>query len=187
MKFQSNLLVEHEEVLNQYREQCLYKIEKISNIIHQKLSSGSCLYVFGNGGSAADADHLCAELVVRFEKERVGYNVKNLASSNTIITAAGNDYGFDNIFSKQLQSLSRPGDIGMAITTSGKSKNILRALEYCSKNNVETIVLTGKGGEYLKDIANYVMAVPSSRTAIIQQFHILSIHLLCEIIDEISQ
>ena len=186
MLSQSTIIDEHKEVLCGFEKECLEDIKDIAMLVHRHLMDDKCLFVFGNGGSAADADHLCAEMVVRFEKERKGYNVRNLACSNSIVTAAGNDYGFESIFSKQLESLSKPGDICLALSTSGKSSNVVNGLEYCLDNQVKTVLFTGTHGKALRKKYDKVLAIPSKRTAIIQQFHTLSIHLLCEMIDNLK-
>ncbi len=186
MNNKMTIIEEHEKVLAQFKKEKINGITKIAEIISRQLREGKKMYIFGNGGSAADADHLCAELVIRFEKERKGFNVRNLASSCAVITAAGNDYGFGEIYRKQLHALSDEGDIAMGITTSGRSENVINGLRYAKNKGLKTILLTGEGGKYLNNEIEYVLAIPSTRTAVIQQFHIMSIHLICEMIDSSS-
>ncbi len=136
----------------------------------------------GNGGSAADSQHLAAEFVSRFEFDRPGLPAFALCADTSILTSIGNDYGFDMLFSRQLQVHATKADIFVGITTSGRSMNILKAFEECKRLGVVTIALCGQGGN-LEDIADYVLRVPSSETARIQECHILIGHILCAIVE----
>jgi D-sedoheptulose 7-phosphate isomerase len=139
---------------------------------------GNKVIFAGNGGSAADAQHLAAEFVSRFEFDRPGLPSLSLATDTSMITAIGNDYGYDKLFRRQLEAQSRPGDIFVGITTSGRSKNILAAFEVCKALQVTSVALCGSGGE-LEDKADIVLRAPSGHTPRIQECHILMGHALC--------
>ena len=139
---------------------------------------GNKVIFAGNGGSAADAQHLAAEFVSRFEFDRPGLPSISLATDTSMITAIGNDYGYENLFKRQLQAQARPGDIFVGITTSGRSKNVLAAFEACKGLQVTSVALCGTGGE-LEGQADIVLRVPSAHTPRIQECHILLGHALC--------
>ena len=149
------------------------------------LSNGKILSC-GNGGSAADAQHFAAELVGRFEMERQGLAAIALSTDSSIMTAISNDYGFKAVFDKQVRALGQPGDILLAISTSGNSANVVEAINAAHDNELRVIALTGKGGgeiaELLRD-TDIHLCVPSERTARIQEVHLLTIHCLCDGID----
>ena len=141
------------------------------------------LLVCGNGGSAADAQHLASEWVCRYKGDRRPLGAVALTTDTSALTAIGNDYGFEEIFSRQVKALGAPGDVFIGITTSGKSKNILAALRTARTMKLATIVLTGEGGSALEGGADIVIAVPSLETARIQELHELIIHAWCEYVD----
>lgn len=140
----------------------------------------------GNGGSAADAQHFAAELVGRFEMERQGLAAIALTTDTSIMTAVANDYGFKAIFERQVRALGQPGDVLLAISTSGNSPNVIEAIQAAQDNDLRVVALTGKGGgqigEMLRD-ADIHICVPSDRTARIQEVHLLTLHCLCDGID----
>jgi len=144
----------------------------------QAFERGNKVIFAGNGGSAADAQHLAAEFVSRFEFDRPGLPSLSLATDTSMITAIGNDYGYDKLFRRQLEAQARPGDIFVGITTSGRSKNILAAFEVCKGLGVSSVALCGQGGN-LEDKADVVLRVPSIHTPRIQECHILIGHALC--------
>ena len=149
------------------------------------LANGKIL-ACGNGGSAGDAQHFVAELVGRFERERQSLAAVALSTDTSILTAVGNDYGFDVVFDKQVRALGQAGDILLAISTSGNSANVIKAIEAAHDNDLRVVALTGKGGgrigEMLRD-GDIHLCVPAERTARIQETHILAIHCLCDGID----
>jgi phosphoheptose isomerase len=159
-------------------------VAKAADIIEQSLRGGNKLLVCGNGGSAADASHFATELVVRFAKERPAYPAICLASDGGILTAAGNDYGFDEIFARQVLALGVPGDVLICLTTSGKSKNMVRALEEGKAHGLKTIAFLGRDGGSTVGIADLDVLVKSDSTARVQEAHHLLIHVLCEIIED---
>lgn len=147
------------------------------------IAQGRKLLVCGNGGSAADAQHLAAEWVCRYKDDREPLPAVALTTDTSALTAIGNDYGFENIFSRQVRAIGISGDVLVAITTSGISKNILAALREARSRGLKTIVLTGEKGKSLEGGADVVIAVPSSETARIQEVHELIIHAWCECLD----
>ena len=150
------------------------------------LSNGNRILACGNGGSAADCQHFAAELIGRFERERLPLPAIALSTDSSILTAIGNDYGFNEIFSKQVQALGQPGDVLLAISTSGNSANVVAAVEAALEREMRVVALTGKGGGVLGELlteADVHVCVPHKRTARIQEIHLLVIHCLCDGID----
>ena len=152
-------------------------------LIAQALAQGGRIFFCGNGGSAADSQHLAAEFTGRFLKERRSLAAMTLTANTSTLTAIGNDYSFDEVFSRQLEGLARAGDVIVAISTSGNSPNILRAIELARRMDVKTIALTGKSGGKLATAAEYCIRIPSSETPRIQESHILTGHILMEIVE----
>lgn len=146
-------------------------------------ASGGCLFVCGNGGSAADAQHFAAELTGRFERERRGYPAVALTTDTSALTAIGNDFGFESIFSRQLHALGQPGDLLIAISTSGQSPNIVQAVELARTQRIQTVGLLGRNGGHLAGMVDLALIVAAERTARIQEAHILILHLLCELFE----
>ena len=147
------------------------------------IESGGKVIFCGNGGSASDGEHLCAELVGRYLRKRKAYPAIALTSNSSLITALGNDYGFENIFYRQLDSIGKRGDILFAITTSGKSKNILKILELAKKKGIKIILLTSIKAKKLKKKVDLLIPVPSKRVDRIQEMHIGIGHIICEAVE----
>ncbi len=150
------------------------------------ITSGGKVLACGNGGSAGDAQHFAAEFVGRFERERPGLPAISLSTDTSILTAVGNDYAFDQVFSKQVQALGHPGDVLLAISTSGNSTNVLAAIEAAHEQEMVVIALTGKGGGKMAKALNETdvhICVPHQRTARIQEVHLLAIHCICDAVD----
>lgn len=145
--------------------------------------NGGRLYIAGNGGSAADAQHLAAEFVVRLGRDRPSLPAEAMTVDTSILTAIGNDYGYDHVFARQVAGKMRSNDFFLGITTSGQSPNILRALEQCRQMGIATIVFTGKGGGAAKALADYCITVPGTETGTIQELHIVLAHTLCECVE----
>jgi phosphoheptose isomerase len=141
------------------------------------------LLAFGNGGSAADAQHLAAELVVRFERERRALPAVALTADTSVLTAAGNDYGFERLFERQIEALGRPGDVALGISTSGSSPNVLAALKTARVLGLRTIALTGRDGGPVGRTAEIHVNVPSPSTARVQEVHRTLLHVLCDLIE----
>jgi D-sedoheptulose 7-phosphate isomerase len=148
------------------------------------LRSGNKILFFGNGGSAADAQHLAAELSGRFLKERKSLSGWALTTNSSVLTAIGNDYSFDEVFARQVQGIGNPDDVAFAITTSGNSPNVLRAADVARDMKLVTVGLTGRTGGKLRSVADHCICIPSDQTPRIQEAHILTGHILCELIEE---
>jgi D-sedoheptulose 7-phosphate isomerase len=163
---------------------CGQMIAEAARLITLCLQSGGKLLFFGNGGSAADAQHLAAEFVGRFVRERIGLPAIALTTDSSILTAVGNDYGFEQIFARQIQALARPSDVAVAISTSGNSPNVLEGVKAARKAEVKTIGLSGKDGGVLAEEVDIAITIVSKSTARIQECHIAVGHLLCELAEE---
>ena len=174
---------EHRKVLSSL-EKYISLIEKIASLCISSLKKGGKIVFCGNGGSAADSQHLAAELVGRFLKEKKPLPSLALSTNTSILTAVGNDYGFEYTFSKQIEALLTPKDILIAISTSGNSKNVIEAVKKAKELKVKTIGLLGKGGGKLKKIVDLPLVIESNNTARVQEMHILVGHILCRLIEE---
>ena len=159
-------------------------LEKIGSLFVSAYRSGNKIIAFGNGGSAGDAQHLVAELVVRFEKNRKALPALALTTNTSNLTAIGNDFSYEDIFSRQVEAFAQPGDIIVGISTSGKSSNVLKALELARKQKAVTVGFTGGSGGMMKDNTDACFIAPSPVTARIQECHILAVHILCSIVEE---
>ncbi len=160
-------------------------IARAAKTLASCLASGHKILIFGNGGSAADSQHIAAEFVNRFALERPPLAAMALTTDTSILTAVGNDYGFDLVFEKQVRALGRPGDLAWGISTSGNSPNVLLAMETAQEMGVMTLAFTGCGGGKLKDLADTAFVVDSDSTPRVQETHILMAHILCELVEEI--
>ena len=174
---------EHAAVLLATREALEPHFFKLLATCVNCLNAGGKLMFFGNGGSASDAQHLATELTVRYKKNRRALAALALTTDTSALTAIGNDFGFDELFSRQIEALGKPGDVAIAITTSGKSPNILKALVQGRRLGLVTVALGGKGGGDLHDLADLLLIVPSDTTARIQEMHILLGQMLCGAIE----
>jgi len=154
------------------------------DLIYSSLASGGQLLVAGNGGSAADAQHIAAELTGRFFLERRPFRALALHANTSSLTAVGNDYGYDQIFARELTAHARPGDVLLAISTSGNSPNILRAIEAARQNKVAVIGLTGEAGGQMRAACDLCLRVPTKSTPRIQEMHITIGHAICELLEE---
>jgi len=159
------------------------QMAQAADVIDQCLRAGNKLLVCGNGGSAADGSHFATELVVRFAKERRALPAICLTSDSGILTAAGNDYGFDEIFARQVAAFGVPGDVLISLTTSGTSRNVIRALEEAKARKLRTIAFLGRDGGSSNGIADIDLLVSSDSTARVQEAHHLLLHVLCETIE----
>jgi len=159
-------------------------IAKIANLISKSIASGGKLILFGNGGSAGDAQHIAAELLGRFELERPAFPAIALTTNSSTLTAIANDYGYEQIFSRQIQGLANAGDVVIGISTSGNSPNVLEAIRIAKEKGAIPIGMTGEKGGQLALECTYCFQVPSSRTARIQESHIMIGHLLCLLIEK---
>ena len=155
----------------------------IAELTAHALQSGHKLLVAGNGGSAADAQHLVAEFVVRLAADRPALRAIALTTDSSILTAAGNDYGYDAVFSRQLEALGQPGDIFLGISTSGNSRNILNALHQAKKTGIATIGFTGSGGGQMRSLCDHTIQIPSTVTMNIQESHLALEHIFCMLVE----
>ncbi len=169
-----------EEFMYEYQEQIVY----LGLLIAKKLKNGNKVLICGNGGSAADSQHFAAEIVGRFEKERKGYAAIALTTDTSALTAIGNDYGFEKVFSRQVEALGEKGDILIGISTSGNSPNVIEAVKVAKKMGLFTVGFLGRDGGKLKDLVDYPFIVKHTNTARIQEVHLTLEHVLCKIIDE---
>jgi D-sedoheptulose 7-phosphate isomerase len=161
----------------------LQSIFDAAQLIYQASDARSRVIFAGNGGSAADAQHLAAEFVSRFEFDRPGLPALSLSTDTSMLTAIGNDYGYEKLFVRQLEAQTKPGDVFVGITTSGQSKNILAALKACKSLGVSSVALCGLGGFEIDSIADHVIRVPSYSTARIQESHIMIGHIICGFVE----
>ena len=157
------------------------QVTRAAQLITDCLTNGEKVLACGNGGSAADAADFCTELACRFVEDRRPYPAMNLSQGGSLITAVGNDYGFEEIFARQVRAFGNSGDILLAISTSGKSKNIRRAIEEAGSRKLKTIALLGRGGGSVTGIADVDLIVKSDSTARIQEAHKFILHVICEI------
>jgi D-sedoheptulose 7-phosphate isomerase len=174
----------HIETIESVRNILTEQIITIANVMAQSLSNGGSIFWCGNGGSAADSQHLAAELVGRFKNNRRALRSIALTTDSSVLTCIANDYSYDDIFARQVEALGRPGDLLIGISTSGNSENVLRALKTAKEFNLVTVALLGKGGGSVKDLADHALVIPSDSTARIQEAHILIGHIFCELIEQ---
>jgi len=173
----------HLETINNVIGSMENDIEQASQIIVDALKNGNKILLCGNGGSAADAQHIAAELTGRYKTERRGLPGIALTTDTSALTAIGNDYGYDRVFDRQVESLANSGDVIIGISTSGNSKNVVSALKLGQELGCKTVGLTGRDGGAMNDVCDINMVVPSNNTPRIQEMHILFGHTICQIID----
>jgi D-sedoheptulose 7-phosphate isomerase len=159
-------------------------IERAAAMVHATVQRGSTLFFCGNGGSAADAQHMATEYVVRYMRNRKAYPAIALTTDTSLLTAAGNDFGFDHVFSRQIEALCRPGDLLMIHSTSGNSPNVLRAAEAAREQSVATLALTAKDGGALASLVDHCIIVPTDRTDRAQEIHLCIQHLICDAVEQ---
>lgn len=176
-------LQEHVETIQSLIRDLIPEIQRSGEAILEALQAGNKILLCGNGGSAADAQHIAAELVGRYEQERRSWPAIALTTDTSALTALSNDYGYDEVFARQVAGLASAGDVLIAISTSGKSANVLRAVEQAKAAGCRTIALTGAAAEPLASACNLAVVVPSNRTSRVQEAHITIGHLWCEMID----
>jgi D-sedoheptulose 7-phosphate isomerase len=160
------------------------QIAEAAAILVTRLQAGGKLIAFGNGGSAADAQHIAAELVGRYRAERKALAAMALTTDSSALTAIGNDYGFEEIFSRQMEAIGKPGDVALAISTSGNSPNVLRGVEVAKKLAMATIGLSGKTGGKMRSLVDICLCAPTESTPRIQEVHTLIIHILSGIVEK---
>jgi D-sedoheptulose 7-phosphate isomerase len=156
---------------------------EIAALITRTFRHGGKLLIAGNGGSAADAQHIAAEFVCRFKMERSPLPAIALTTDTSVLTAAGNDYGFEQVFARQIVGLGRPGDCFLALSTSGRSPNVLNALTAARDHGIATVGLTGEKGEAMRPICDLLLSAPSAETDLVQQIHMVVAHAVCGIVE----
>ncbi len=162
----------------------LEELLEVAGVALSTIKAGHKIMLCGNGGSAADSQHIAAELIGRFEKERQSMAAFALTADTSALTAIGNDYGYDQVFSRQVEGLGQSGDLLIGISTSGNSKNVVNAMEVARSKSIRTVALVGdKPNGAVQAIADYVLAAPSTNTARIQECHILMMHTLCQLVE----
>lgn len=180
-----NVINEQMNNLNSLKNEKYYeKVVSASNMITESIINGGKLLVAGNGGSAADSQHIAAEIVGRYVLERDAYASIALTTDTSILTAIGNDYSYDEIFSRQVQGLGNAGDVFLGISTSGNSKNVIKAIEMAKSKGLKVIGLTGKDGGQMKDICDILLNFNYSETARVQEHHMMTYHLICEFVEK---
>ena len=181
-----NIIEEHNKVVEEMKEKCLDDIEFLAKTCAKALANGNTIFLCGNGGSAADCQHIAAEFVGRFVKERCGLPAIALTTDTSILTAIGNDYGYDEVFARQVEALVREGDVVIGISTSGNSRNVIKALVKAKEKGAVILGMTGNNTGEINKITEKTIAIPSNITARIQEGHILAGHIICQYIDEVG-
>lgn len=179
-----NHLDEHQKALEYLQTSMVEQIDAVADLMVDLLTMGNKILLMGNGGSAADAQHFAAELVGRFLAERRSLPAIALTTDTSILTAVGNDYGFEQVFSRQVAALAQPGDLVIGISTSGNSLNVLDALRIAKTNGAITLALAGHDGGEIAKVSNHCLCIPSQYTPAIQEAHIVIIHILCNLIEK---
>lgn len=174
---------EHLAVTTAAVDQVVPALERVVAATTACLGAGGKVLVFGNGGSASQAQHFAAELTGRFEAERQAWPALALTADQATVTAIANDYGYERVFARQVEALGRPGDLVVAISTSGTSANVVAGIEAARAAGCTTAALTGEGGGTLADLVDLLVTVPSGRTARIQEIHTICLHAWCEAVE----
>lgn len=177
--FWQSEFTEHEDVTALTRQECAEAFEQLLKAATACIEKGGKIFFFGNGGSAADAQHLATELTARYRQDRAAIAAIALTTDTSALTAIGNDYGFERLFSRQIEALGRKGDLAIGISTSGNSPNVLKAFEQCRAQGITTVGFTGKTGGKMLPLCDIALRVPSSTTARIQEMHITLGQMLC--------
>ncbi len=177
-------LDDHAQVLKETQAQLLAPFKKMLNVWETSIRSGGKIFFFGNGGSAADAQHLSAELVVRFMADRAPIAAIALNTDTSALTAGANDLGYDAVFARQIEALGKPGDVAVGISTSGTSPNVIAALKMAREKGLVATAFTGRDGGVMPDYADPVLIVPAQSTRRIQEMHITLGHMLCGALEQ---
>jgi len=180
----SSSFFEHQEIISLVQKHCEEEIRAVGELMVRVLKQDGAIYWCGNGGSAADSQHLAAELVGRFNGDRRALRSAALSTDSSVLTCVANDYSFDVVFARQVEALGRPGDLLVGISTSGNSENVLCALRVAKALGLQTVGLLGKDGGEAKALVDHGIIIPSVVTARIQEAHILIGHCLCDLIEE---
>ena len=176
-------VADHQAVIATIPAEYGSQILQVASRLSACLEQGGCVFWFGNGGSAADSQHLAAELVGRFVSDRRALRSVALTTDTSILTSVGNDFGYEHVFSRQIEALGRPGDVAIGISTSGNSDNVAHALAAAKAQGMETVALLGRDGGRIGTMADHALIISSDVTARIQEAHIFIGHMLCELIE----
>lgn len=176
-------IAQHAAVLQQVADQLTPQIHQVGEIICNSFANGGRMFTFGNGGSAADALHFAEELLGRFLRDRRSLPATALSADGPAMTCIANDYGFADLFARQVEGLARPGDVVVGFSTSGNSENVIRGLRAAKEKSAITIGMLGRDGGKVAPLVDNAIIVPSNVTSLIQEMHVLIVHLLCDIID----
>ena len=184
-EFVNKIIENCKNILNRFNVESKNTIIVIAKEISSTFLRGGKVFVMGNGGSAADAQHIAAEFINRVKIERPPLPAIAITTDSSVITSISNDFSFEDVFLKQVMAYANTNDIVWAISTSGETPNILKALQYCSKNNIKTIGFTGGAGGKMNGMCDILLNAPAKETPRIQEVHLLAAHLICELVDEI--
>lgn len=183
-EFISKEFTDSARLLEQLASQLAEPVARVGKLLTEQLASSHKIMILGNGGSAADAQHFAAELVGRYRRNRMAIPAIALTTDTSLLTAVGNDFSFDEIFSRQIEALAQPGDVVVGISTSGRSKNVLAAFEAAHLRGAYTVALVGSEAGAVEPLSDYVVSVPSRDTARIQEAHAIIIHILSDLIEQ---
>jgi len=173
----------HKKLIARFESECSESIIAIAEMLIKCLKNDGCIYICGNGGSAADAQHIASELVGRFERQRKGLAAAALTTDTSALTSIANDYGFEHIFARQVEALVRPKDVLWAISTSGTSANVIAAAKQAEQKKATVVAFTGKANTLLEEMADVCLCVDAPNTAAAQEIHQLAYHIICDIIE----
>jgi D-sedoheptulose 7-phosphate isomerase len=180
-----DILLESIQVKEELLRNYVTQIKDIADLMIESLKKGGKVILCGNGGSAADAQHIAAEFIGRFKKDRSALAAISLTTNTSVLTSLANDYGYDVVFAKQVEALGQKNDIVVGISTSGKAKNVTLALKQAKKQNLKTVALTGGDGGEIARLADVSFIVPSAITARVQEAHITVGHIICELVEQV--
>jgi len=173
----------HKKLVARFESRCIESIIAIAEVLVKCLKNDGCIYICGNGGSAADAQHIASELVGRFERDRQGLAAIALTTDTSVLTSIANDYGFEQIFSRQVEALVGPNDVLWAISTSGTSANIIAAAKLAKEKKATVVAFTGKADTTLEQIADVCLCIDAPNTAAAQEIHELAYHIICDLVE----
>lgn len=179
-----DMIKTHQELLDGFKKDGIETVIAAANMISDSLEDGGCVYICGNGGSAADAQHIAGEFVGRFRRERKALPAVALSTDTSIITCIGNDYSFEDIFARQVEALVKENDILWAFSTSGSSANVLKAAKLAKERGAKVLAFTGKADSELEKISDLCLCVNSQQTSSSQEIHQLAYHIICDLVEQ---
>ncbi|MEN8127593.1 MAG: SIS domain-containing protein [Planctomycetota bacterium] len=179
-----DMIQTHQELLDGFKKEGVETVTAAANMIVDSLKAGGCVYICGNGGSAADAQHIAGEFVGRFRRERKALPAVALSTDTSIITCIGNDYSFEDIFARQVEALVKESDILWAFSTSGSSANVIKAAKLAKERGAKVLAFTGKSNSELEEISDLCLCVNSKQTSSSQEIHQLAYHIICDLVEQ---